>query len=101
MPLTARLESGQSSPSLSTGGGMTASVGVGATATGPDGVSAGGGGATTGVLFSGCGFCGPAADVVFVALFESEPPLKMMKATPTTIAVTTATMPIARARRRQ
>ena len=71
------------------------------TATGPDGVSAGGGGATTGVLFSGCGFCGPAAVVVFVALLESEPPLKTMKATPTTIAVTTATMPIARARRRQ
>ena len=29
MPLTASVESGQSSPSFSTGGGMTAAVGVG------------------------------------------------------------------------
>jgi hypothetical protein len=54
MPLTARVESGQSSPSLRMGGGATASVGVGVGAGAAD---AGGAGATTGVLFSGCGFC--------------------------------------------
>ncbi len=44
MPLTASVESGQSSPSLSTGGGVTAAVGVGVA----DGASCGGG--TMGVL---------------------------------------------------
>src|ERR1700738_872366 len=47
MPLTASVESGQSSPSLSTGGGMTAAVGVGV---GGGACCAGG---TTGVLTSG------------------------------------------------
>ena len=51
MPLTARAESGQSSPSLRIGGGATASVAVGV----GGGIDAAGGGATTGVLFSGCG----------------------------------------------
>ncbi len=52
MPLTARVESGQSSPSLSTGGGVTAAVGVGV------GGGACGAGGSTGDLTSG--FC-PAA----------------------------------------
>ncbi len=47
MPLTASVESGQSSPSLSTGGGMTAAVGVGV---GGGACCAGG---MTGVLTSG------------------------------------------------
>ncbi len=47
MPLTASVESGQSSPSCSTGGGATAAVGVGV---GAGALAAGG---TTGVLTSG------------------------------------------------
>src|SRR6478672_10577193 len=47
MPLTASVESGQSSPALSTGGGVTAAVGVGV----GGGTSAAGG--TTGDLTSG------------------------------------------------
>ena len=47
MPLTASVESGQSSPSCSTGGGVTAAVGVGV------GAGAFAAGGTTGVLTSG------------------------------------------------
>src|SRR5688572_28945708 len=47
IPLTASVESGQSSPSLSTGGGMTAAVGVGV------GAGACGAGGRTGDLTSG------------------------------------------------
>src|SRR4029077_7645355 len=68
IPLTANVESGQSSPSLSTGGGMTAAVGVGV----------GGGacwaGGITGVLTSGfspgsgVGAAGPPGGGVFGGL---------------------------------
>src|SRR6185312_402618 len=90
MPLTASVESGQSSPSLSTGGGMTAAVGVGV---GGGACCAGG---ITGVFTSG--FCpgsgvGPAAcaDVGLSAAFFSVPVLFI-----TTITTTAATTPMTR-----
>src|SRR5262245_32686912 len=102
MPLTASVESGQSSPSLSTGGGMTAAVGVGV----------GGGacwaGGITGVLTSGFSpgsGVGAAAAVGagFLALLLSVPGVLLMTTTTTAAitAITSTAMPSANALRRQ
>src|SRR5690349_2147711 len=81
-PLTASVESGQSSPALSTGGGSTAAVGVGGG--GPTSSPAGG---STWVLTSGLGPC--AAGAGFLAAGEVlAPALPLITAT--MIATTTA-----------
>src|ERR1700761_7516581 len=102
MPLTASVESGQSSPSFSTGGGVTAAVGVGV---GAGALTAGG---TTGVLTSGfspgsgvgaAAGVGPGLSAVLVS-----PPELFMTNMTTTAAMTPITrtaMPIASALRRQ
>jgi hypothetical protein len=102
MPLTASVESGQSSPSFSTGGGITAAVGVGV---GGGALTAGG---TTGVLTSGFSpgsGVGAAACVGagLTAFFVSAPEV-FMKTMTTTAAMTPITrtaMPSASALRRQ
>src|SRR6185437_10585772 len=96
-PLTASVESGQSSPSLSTGGGCTAAVGVsgGWPASSPAGGS-------TWVLTSGFAPC--AAGAGFLAAVEVlAPALPLRTATmiATTMAITTTATPIANPRRRQ
>ena len=105
MPLTASVESGQSSPSLSTGGGVTAAVGVGV---GGGACCAGG---ITGDLTSGfspgSGVGGAAAVVAccsaLVLSASPEPPVVLT--TTTTMAamtpITSTAMPIANALRRQ
>src|ERR1700747_3195209 len=89
MPLTARVVSGQSSPSLSTGGGITAAVGV-----------AGGGGAccaggTTGVLTSGfspgSGVGAAAAGVGVDGWADLDSAPELLLTTTATIATTIAT----------
>src|SRR6201996_4244315 len=63
-PLTARVESGQSSPSLSTGGGCTAAVGVGVSGFCPcTGPGAGAGAPAPGS--AGGGACGAGAPGLF------------------------------------
>ena len=102
MPLTASVESGQSSPSCSTGGGVTAAVGVGV---GAGALTAGG---TTGVLTSGFSpgsGVGVAAGVGagLSAFFVSAPALFITIMT-TTAAITPMTrtaIPSASALRRQ
>jgi hypothetical protein len=101
MPLTASVLSGQSSPSLSTGGGVTAAVGVGV---GAGALTAGG---TTGVLTSGfspgSGVGATAGTGAGLSAFVVSPPVFMTIIT-TTAAMTPTTrtaMPIARALRRQ
>jgi len=102
MPLTANVESGQSSPSLSTGGGMTAAVGVGV---GGGACCAGG---ITGVLTSGFSpgsGVGAAAGVgPGLSAFLVSEPVTFMTTTTTTAAITPITstaMPSANALRRQ
>src|SRR6476660_7294955 len=90
MPLTASVESGQSSPSLSTGGGMTAAVGVGV------GAGACWAGGITGVLTSGFspGSGVGAAACVGVGLFAVLPSAPVLFIT--TITTTAATTPMTR-----
>ena len=101
MPLTASVESGQSSPSCSTGGGMTAAVGVGV---GAGALAAGG---TTGVLtagFSPGSGVGVAAGVgAGLAFFVSAPALviTIMITTAAITPMTRTAMPNASALRRQ
>src|SRR5260370_31384191 len=102
MPLTASVESGQSSPSLSTGGGMTAAVGVGV---GAGACCAGG---TTGVLTSGFSpgssvGAAACAGVGLSAVLFSVPVLFITTSTTTatTTAKTRTAMPSASALRRQ
>ena len=102
MPLTASVESGQSSPSLSTGGGTTAAVGVGV------GAGTCGAGGITGVLISGFSpgsGVGAAAGVGarFSAFALSEPVLFLttMTTTAAMMAMTSTAMPSANALRRQ
>src|SRR6476620_3222328 len=101
MPFTASVESGQSSPSLSSGGGVTAAVGV---AVGGGACWAGG---TTGVLTSGfspgSGVGGAAAAEDSSAGLVSAPEL-LVTITATIAAMiptTTTAIPMANARRRQ
>src|SRR6202158_837529 len=101
MPLTASVESGQSSPSLSTGGGMTAAVGVGV---GAGGCCAGG---TTGVVTSGfspgnCVVAAACAGVGLSAVLSSVPVLFITTntATAATTPMTSTAMPSASALRR-
>src|SRR5215207_6147937 len=100
MPLTASVESGQSSPSLSTGGGTTAAVGVGV------GAGTCGAGGTTGVLTSGFSpgsGVGPAAGADLGAFLFSEPVLfiKTMTTTTAITPMTSTATPTASALRRQ
>jgi hypothetical protein len=102
MPLTASVESGQSSPSCSTGGGITAAVGVGTGA----GTCAGGG--TIGELTSGLspGSGVGAADAPAAGLSDAvgsapEPLDTTISTTAATIPMTTTETPIASALRRQ
>ena len=100
MPLTASVESGQSSPSLSTGGGVTAAVGVGVGA----GLRSAGG--TTGVLTSGFSpgsGVGVAAGAGLSAFFVSAPALldTIMITTAAITPTTSAAIPNASALRRQ
>src|SRR6202011_4079488 len=82
IPLTASVESGQSSPSLSTGGGMTAAVAVGVW-------TGGGGNGVIGDFTSGCGFGAAAAAGVFAGLAVF---LVSAPALPVSTVMTTATM---------
>ena len=102
MPLTARVESGQSSPSLSTGGGVTAAVGVGV---GGGACCAGG---ITGVLTSGfspgSGVGAAAAVGAGFSAFLLSVPVVFVTTTTTMAAMTAITstaMPSASALRRQ
>src|SRR5262245_47773766 len=98
MPLTARVESGQSSPSLSTGGGVTAAVGVGV---GGGACCAGG---TTGVLTSGFSpgnGVAVAEGLVSVFLVSLDPVPTTSPTMAATMATTTTAIPIASALRRQ
>src|SRR5690242_7091736 len=104
-PLTASVESGQSSPSFSTGGGCTAAVGVGDSGFWPCGAGTGAGpsGATGGGAW-GAGDPGLlCAELGLSALAGFAPALLLMKAmtVATTIPITTTAMPRARPRRRQ
>ncbi|GAB4931689.1 hypothetical protein MAHJHV45_31480 [Mycobacterium avium subsp. hominissuis] len=105
-PLTASVESGQSSPSLSTGGGCTAAVGVGVSGFWPcAGGTAGAGPSGPG----GAGACGAGdpgllcAEFGLSALAGLAPALCPMKAmtAAATIPITTTAMPTARPLRRQ
>src|SRR5271166_955598 len=95
-PLTASVESGQSSPSFSTGGGVTAAVGVGA------------GGWTWGVIGVltsgiGCGALEAAGLDCLSAFLVLAPtlPVITVTTTATTMPITTTATPSARPRRRQ
>src|SRR5215218_3740258 len=104
MPLTASVESGQSSPSLRTGGGVTAAVAVGVGA----GASCGGGmiGVLTSGFSPGNGVGGTPAGCDCSALVFSgfdEPPVvfTITNTSAATTPITTTAMPNANARRRQ
>src|ERR1700756_1465318 len=96
IPLTANVESGQSSPSLSTGGGMTAAVAVGVSGTG-------GGSGGVGELTPRRGLGGAAAGGAggLAAVFVSAPALLVstVMTTAATAPMTTTAMASARPRR--
>src|SRR6478609_2815555 len=100
MPLTASVESGQSSPSLSTGGGVTAAVGVAV------GGGACGAGGTTGDLTSGFSPGSGVGAAALVVGFGSVVVLPVAFDTTTTttatmMATTRAATPMASIRRRR
>src|SRR5687768_5553371 len=102
MPLTASVESGQSSPSCRTGGGTTAVVGVG---TGGGAWAAGG---TTGVLTPGSspgsGVGGAASLFADGSVAAPSDPLLLATTTATmaaTMTITSTATPIASALRRR
>ena len=97
-PNTASVESGQSSPALSTGGGATAAVGVSA---GCSGFCPAGG--TTGDLTSGAapGFCAAALPALPPVVLAPALLLRTATMIAMTMPITTTAIPNANPRRRQ